>query len=89
MIAPTAARVSRSACRTRTCKSRVTTSRGAAITAAMRLSRGLSATMATAMVTSRTRLASSSATPDEKTVSSVSTSAVQRLITSPTGTRSK
>ena len=45
----------------------------------------LRATIAAAIVTSRTRFASTRAALDENTASSVSTSAVQRLMTSPSG----
>ncbi len=50
---------------------------------------GLRMTIAAAIVTRRTRFATSAATPLVNTVSSVSMSAVQRLMASPSGVRSK
>ncbi len=88
-MAPTAIRESRSAFRTRTWMLRITHTIGGTITAATSVMAGLRTIMPAPTVTSFTRLATSTATPEENTVSSVSTSAVQRLMTSPSGVRSK
>ena len=88
MSAPTATRVARSDWRTRTCKNRSVTTSGGATRAATRVSGGLRTAMPTVRVSSRTRLATRTAIPDENTVSSASTSEVQRLTRSPIDIRS-
>ena len=88
MSAPTATRVSRSDWRTRICKNLSVITSGGATSAATRVRGGLRTAMPALSVRRRTRFATRIAMPDENTVSSASTSDVQRLTVSPIGARS-
>ena len=80
-----AMRFLRSASRMRRRKALVIHNRGGTTIAEINARIGLSAIIAMDTVTRRIRSVTSPATPDEKSVSTVSTSAVQRLMMSPNG----